>query len=93
MHPIPNAVAVKSAKLSTAILLGTLGDVHLSNFSSCEYLCRRRILDKPLIKANLRTHLEKPIPAIHPTIRQHNGVVLDIAFGVVRIWQVASKLI
>lgn len=37
--------------------------------------------------------LQEAIAPVHPPVGQHDGVVLDVAFGVVGVGQVAGQLV
>ena len=73
--------------------LGSLGYVHLPQLGGRAYLGRCWILDQTVFEAELFAILEQSITPVDSAIWQDDGVVLDIAFRVVRIRDFSGKLV
>lgn len=69
-------------------------NVHLLQVCFVKYFSSHRVFDLSFLdETDFPTHLHQPIPSVDPSVRQDNGIILDIALGVMSIWHVTRKLV
>lgn len=71
----------------------TSGYVNFPDLRGWIYGRSRRIFHLTRVQTHFRTHLKQSISPINSAVRQYDGVVLDVALGVVCVRQVASKIV
>ena len=66
--------------------------VYLPDLISLKYLRSGRVFDQPCVKTNFRADLQQPVSSVDSSVREDDGVVLDITLRMMSIWQLSSQL-
>src|ERR1700719_1478928 len=71
-----------------------LHNINLLHLTDIECLPRRGVLNLAFAnQSDILAHLQQSLPAVYPSIWQYDGMILDIAFGVMSIWHIARQLV